>query len=225
MSADTLNTICCPAEKDLKSFVSDPFRTGNSDVAAHVYACEHCQRKVESILYPESECALSDEDKRAIGAFVKEHCGRKGTLLERLNEFVSSRQTRFFASDDADWRMAAAANGAVSMKPPHGGAAAACEDVRFVFASEDGVAPKEVWRAELDIPGSAAWTDMLSIRISDKDGVPVDDGLFTIAGTTLIVEKGQSKIPFSNFLVGIRNSTVAYQRTDGAEVAGNLIFF
>lgn len=46
MSADTLNTICCPAEKDLKSFVSDPFRTGNSDVAAHVYACEHCQRKV-----------------------------------------------------------------------------------------------------------------------------------------------------------------------------------
>lgn len=219
MSADALNTSCCPAEKDLKSFVSDPLRTENSDVAAHVYACEHCQRKVESILYPESECALTDEDKRAIGTFVEKHCGRKATLLDRLNEFVSSRQTRFFASDEADWRMAAAANGVKRS------VTTVSEDVKFVFASEDGVASKEVWRAELEIPGSAAWTDMLNIYIRDKDGAPVDDGLFTIAGTTLIVEKGRSKIPFSNFLIGIRNSSVAYQRANGAEVAGNLIFF
>ena len=219
MSADALNTRCCPADKDLKSFVSDPFRTKNSEVAAHVYACEHCQRKVESILYPESEYALTDEDKRTIGTFVKEHCGRKATLLDRLNEFVSSRQTRFFASDEADWRMAAAASGAKRS------VVTVSEDVKFVFASEDGVAPKEVWRAELDIPGTAAWADMLNIHISDKDGEPVGDGLFTIAGTTLIVENGRTKIPFGSFLVGIRNSTVAYQRANSAEVAGNLIFF
>lgn len=209
----------CLSEEAIRSFAAYPFRDGNPDVAAHVYVCERCQRRLENLLYPPEKSSLSPEDRLAIDSFVGRRCGGADTLRRRLDEFIESRQACFFSPAAPEWRLAAAspAAGNEEAKRP--------EDVRFMFASEDGCDGADVWRAELKIPGDVAGGHPLEISVSDGDGRRVGNGLFTVAGTTLAVESGAASIPYDMFLVGIRNSRITFQREGGNPVPGRLLFF
>lgn len=209
----------CPSEQALRTFVADPLRAENEAVAGHVYVCEDCRKRVEEILYAGAGELLTDAERKTIRRFAETHCASSGSLETRLDDFVRSRQSDFFAEGLSDWRMAAASGQAAK------GGGRPAEDVRFVFVSEEQAAPDDIWRAELEIPGTAAGSDPLGISIRGRDGGLAESGLFAIAGTVLPVEGGQTEIPLDLFLLGIRNSTVSFQRKDGAPVAGNLVFF
>lgn len=209
----------CPAEKDLRAFVADPLRAGNEVLASHVYACEDCQKRVEELLYAGAGELLTDVEKDTIRIFVDAHCAQTRTLDERLDEFVRARQSDFFAEGLSDWRMAASSGQMTTHEDRP------VEDVRFVFVSEERPAQEDLWRAELEIPGTAGGSDPLGISIRGRDGGLVGAGLFSIAGATLPVEGGKTEIPLDMFLLGIRNSTVSFQREGGVPVAGNLAFF
>ena len=217
MPAETTNA-ACPGEEALRAFVADPFGAGREDLAAHVYVCEACQKRMEGMLHPRAEDALTDEDRAVIRAFTQRHCKR--TVRERLDAFVEARQSVFFDTGASGWRMAAA-SGCAGVKAE----AEPFEDVRFVFLSEEDVTPCDRWRAELEIPGTASGETPLWIKVWNRDDEPAEDGSFSIAGATVPVEKGKATIPLDLFLVGIRNSAVAYQRKGGMSVAGNLVFF
>ena len=208
----------CPSEKELRDFVASPLEGRQETVASHIFVCERCQKRVERFLYAGAKGLLTAGERAAVGSFVDAHCAPERSLDVRLNEFVSARQSAFFADGTSDWRMAASARtcSCDDERP---------EDVRFVFVSEEDVGPNDVWRAELEIPGTATGSDPLGIWISGRDGKPAGDGVFAIAGAVIPVEGGRGEIPFDLFLGGIRNSAVSFRRQDGAPVTGNLIFF
>ena len=212
-------TIQCPSAKELRAFVADPLRADNEVVAQHVYVCEGCQKRVEELLYAGAGELLTDVERETIRQFAEAHCAPMRTLAERLDEFVRARQSDFFAEGLSDWRMAASSGQLTTRRDRP------VEDVRFVFVSEEQSALEDLWRAELEIPGTAGGSDPLGISIRGRDGGLVGDGLFSIAGATLPVEGGNAEIPLDMFLIGIRNSTVSFQREGGVSVAGNLAFF
>ena len=212
-------TMQCPSANELQVLVADPLQAGNEDLAGHVYVCKSCQKRVEELLYAGAEELLTDVEKETIRSFADAHCAPMRTLDERLDEFVRSRQSDFFAEGLSDWRMAAASDQMTTREDRP------VEDVRFVFVSEERPAREDLWRAELEIPGTAGGSDPLGISIRGRDGGLVGDGLFSIAGATLPVEGGKAEIPLDMFLLGIRNSTVSFQREGGVPVAGNLAFF
>lgn len=212
-------TMRCPSAKELQAFVGDPLQAGNEDLAGHVYVCEDCRKRVEELLYAGAGELLTDVEKKTIRSFADAHCAPMRTLDERLDEFVRARQSDFFAEGLSDWRMAAA-SGQMATREDR-----PVEDVRFVFVSEEQSAREDLWRAELEIPGTAGGSDPLGISIRGRDGGLVGEGLFSIAGTTLPVEGGKAEIPLDMFLLGIRNSTVSFQREGGVPVVGNLAFF
>ena len=212
-------TMRCPSAKELQAFVADPLRAENDVVAQHVYVCEGCRKRVEELLYAGAGDLLTDVERETIRQFAKAHCAPMRTLDERLDEFVRARQSDFFAEGLSDWRMAAA-SGQLKTREDR-----PVEDVRFVFVSEEQPVLDDIWRAELEIPGTAGGSDPLGISIRGRDGGLVGDGFFSIAGATLPVEGGKAEIPLDMFLLGIRNSTVSFQREGRVPVVGNLAFF
>lgn len=212
-------TVQCPSAKELRAFVADPLRAENEAVAQHVYVCESCQKSAEELLYSGAGALLTDVERETIRQVAETHCAPMRTLDERLDEFVRARQSDFFAEGLSDWRMAAA-SGQLKTREDR-----PVEDVRFVFVSEEQPVLEDIWRAELEIPGTAGGSDPLGISIRGCDGGLVGAGLFSIAGATLPVEGGKAEIPLDLFLLGIRNSAVSFQREGGVPVVGSLAFF
>ena len=219
MAIEKTNAACFD-DDTLRRFAADPIGGDDSGVAAHIFACPGCRRRFESVLYPEEGCSLTDAERGAISAFVRSRCKAQAPVLERLDAFLAARQTDFFPAGRTEWRMAAAAADGLEA------AGERREDVRFVFVSDDGAPSESSWRAELSVPGEADGSAPLDLSVFGADGAPAGEGLFTLAGATLVVDgKGRATIPYDLFLAGIRNSNVAYQRGGGAAVPGSLVFF
>ena len=209
----------CLDDATLLRLSKDPMSVENAEAAAHVYVCDRCRRRFEDVLYPPGESAIGQDERDIIAGFVARRCRRRPAVLDRLEAFVASRSTAFFSAAP-EWRLAAAPSAGDGND---GGEA--FEDVRFVFASEDSAPPGLAWRAELSVPGTAAGSALLPVRVVDGAGRPAGDGLFSMAGTELVVSGGAATIPFDRFLVGIKDAKVAYQRKGGAAAPGSLVFF
>lgn len=189
-----------------------------AEEAARVFVDDRAARRFEDdVLYPGAS-AVTDEERAAIDRVIAGRCRAENGVPARLERFVGERLSDFFSHGDGQWRLAAA-SGAVEEEVP------AREEVQFVFVSDEAVPPEAAWRAVLDIPGRTKENPMLSLKVFAGDGSPAGNGLFTVAGTTVIVEEGVAALPLDVFLVGIRDSAVAFQRENGAPVSGHLIFF
>lgn len=176
------------------------------------------RRYEDEVLYA-GPSTVTEDERAAIRRVLDEKCRPECGMTERLDAFVRERMSRFFSAGGGEWRLAASTGKAGEGKKEHA-------DIRFVFVSAAGT-PKELsWRAVLDIPGAAEGSEMLKLKVSGVDGSSAGNGLFTVAGTTLLVENGVAELQMDVFLVGIRNSSVFFQR-EGCDtpVSGNLMFF
>jgi hypothetical protein len=207
----------CPADAEIRLLAAEPFSPSNSETAAHVYGCSACLRRLEEFMYPADGCSLTDSDRGAISAAVRARAGKNSSPGDRLDKFVLDRQSAFFGGAE-EWGLAAASSSAPARD-------AKTEEVRFVFVSDATPDPDAAWRAELTIPADAAGADVLPIEVRDRRGASAGDGLFAVAGTTLVVENGRAGMPYDLFLAGIRNSKVSFQRSGGRAVPGGLVFF
>ena len=177
------------------------------------------RRHEDDVLYP-GPSTVTDEERSAIARVLDAKCKAGNGMAERLDALIGERLAGFFSTGDAQWRLAASSgmDGGEEEKE--------YADLRFVFVS-DAKAPKDrSWRAVLEIPGKAKGSQMLTLKVSEEDGFCAGNGLFTVAGTTVLVENGIAEIQMDVFLVGIRNSAVSFQREgDAVSVSGNLMFF
>jgi hypothetical protein len=189
-----------------------------ADEAARVFVDDQAARRFEDDVLYAGASAVTDEERAAIDRVVAARCRAENGVAARLERFVGERLSEFFAVGDGPWRLAAATGDAAEEAP-------AREDVQFVFVSDEKAPPGDAWRAVMEVPGRAQENPLLALRVFNADGAPAGNGLFTVAGTTVIVEAGAAALPLDVFLVGIRDSAVAFQRENGAPVPGNLIFF
>lgn len=177
------------------------------------------RRHEDEVLYP-GPSTVTDGERAVIAKVLDAKCRAGNGLAERLDRFVRERQKRFFSVGSGEWRLVAA-NG-MDLEEDAAGYA----DVQFVFVSDAAAPDEKSWRAVLKIPGDAEGSRMLELKVYEGDGSAAGNGLFTVAGTTVLVENGVAGLQMDVFLVGIRNSSVSFQREGDSEpVSGNLMFF
>lgn len=189
-----------------------------AEEAARVFVDDRAARRFEDDVLYAGASAVTEEDRAAIDRVIAGHCRAENGVPARLDRFVGERLSGFFSRGDGQWRLAASSGAAEEDAP-------AREDVQFVFVSDETAPPEAAWRAVLDVPGRTKENPMLSLKVFAGDGSPAGNGLFTVAGTTVFVEEGAATLPLDVFLIGIRDSAVAFQRENGTPVPGNLIFF
>lgn len=189
------------------------------DQAVKAFVDDLAARRFEEEVLFAGPSQVTDEERQQIRRILDQKGATADRTSRRLDAFVAMRQAALFDDCHQTWQLAAATGRPV---PP---AAKEFEDVRFVFVSDTEVPPDQSWRAELELPGTAASGDMLRLKVQEADGREASKGLLAIAGTTLMVEDGEAELPLDLFLIGIRNAAVSFQREGGAPVPGSMVFF
>lgn len=190
-----------------------------ADQAATIFVDDFAARRHEDEVLYSGPSTVTDEERTIIGKVLDVKCKAGNNLIERLERFISERQAAFFAGGSEEWRLAAATGESAGV------GAKKYEDIRFVFVSDVKASKEQSWKAVLEIPGETTVNSMLTLKVFNEDGSPAGNGLFTVAGTTVIVENGLANLMMDIFLMGIRESAVVFEREGGVPVSGNLIFF
>ena len=167
----------------------------------------------------EETVEMTREESAFIERFTAAYCRpHQVVVAERLASFVAARQMRFLASAGSNFAFAAGDSApAASVEAPD-------EEVRFDFVSEGEADAAGAWRAELTVPPKAGTQTMLTLVVTDKNGVPAE-GVFTLARVALPLAGGRAEIPFGMFLAGIKDTDVALKGADGVSRPGRLMFF
>lgn len=210
----------CPSRETLRKLAENPGEGGWDSVAAHLFACERCQRVFEGVLYPPEECSLNEEDLRMIDEFVSTRC-RKYDPFKKLRAwiFLHPPVPRPIGSqkEETDFRKVAAKD---SVRPK----AADSEIVFLTYASFCGRASGRGWYASLALSASPSDKTRMPLTVMDADGCPVE-GFFTVAGVRISLSCGHGEIAYSDFVAGLKSPDVGLELPDGTLSPGALVLF
>ena len=168
----------------------------------------------------ESRVGMTPDEEAFIARFTADYCRPHGTVMaERLAKFVAERQLAFLSCGAPGFALAAGVSAPepVAVRSPD-------EEVRFAFASDGDPDAPDAWRATLVVPPKAGPETLLSLTVEEARGT-CPEGVFTLSGAALPLERGRAAIPFGMFLAGIKNTAVSFRRVGGPDVPGTLSFF
>lgn len=172
-----------------------------------------------ALIYSPPDSSLTEEERKAIKAFVESHCKPRSPFKE-LRKFVLRHpavpaQSVSERPDECYWRNAAAKPGE-GKRPSDDG-----ETIYLVYVSLGEASWAEAWRATLTLPANPTCETVMALEVLDREGNRAD-GVFRVAGVSVALSKGRGAIPYRDFVKGVRDSAVSLTRQGGRPVPGTL---
>jgi len=204
----------CPDKDRLLRLAESPDDISLAETAAHVFACEHCWRDFEDILYPQDGNMLTEDEKEVVKGFVQARC-TGGNPLGKLKSWIGEHPVLDYSAVDLRWRTAAG--------PCAGNGGRTGEPLELVFVSDQVDDGRYAWRATLqlesaDNPGGGVF----SISVEDRRRAPVAACELTICSQRVPIKDGKGEMSYQSFVAGLRDSRVNVKFPDGKVTSGAL---
>lgn len=213
----------CPETDALEKLASGTGDPELADVAAHVFLCGNCQRRIVEILYPKSESLLTEEERQTISEFTSANC-QSFDPMKSLKAWVFTHPPipRFFGQldsrDDEDWRKASS-----TTNSSHKTHCNAEDKVRFVYLSARELNDPEFWRAEITIAAAPTHLSKMSVSVCNSRKMPLE-GVFSVCGLSVRLENGRGELSYADFVHGLKCSEVYFEPSGGGRIYGTLVF-
>ena len=212
----------CPDMEDVIAFAVSPLEPNNGEIASHIFGCSHCREIVS-----DANRGLLDrmEPLDATLPHVRElvrtrmaslRNARWEDLRTKVTEFISGITAPFSPLDlTPRISFAAAPQGRKTVE--------SCLEITFEASTDKDSG--DYWQATLAIPRNAGPVTMFDITLTDGRKNPISGGKLTLLGKTLFVLNGRTRMTFSDFQRGLKDTCVSYTDIRGHVVPGELALF
>lgn len=217
----------CDFADKIFDFAADPLNPENAETALHLLHCKECRKdyKLAQETLQEEDPELEEEFDSAVSTLLeKGNIWQKfydmiGNIAEKLQgNFGIVNLSRVMQPQPSMLFAAASPAAGMGMQSKFG------EKPAITFESESPDFSDYYWKAQMTFPSMMSSHAMIQMKVSGKEGKPLNGAKLLFLGKEFSILAGVSNIPFKEFTAAKKSNSIGVCFNDGCKISGTIKF-